>query len=811
MSKLINNPNVRSNSLSKEFQYPFVFVLSVFFIILVVTILFFQTPIFNKDVCRWVLLFAPTVNDNFLKEVWFGVDLPEAPFTGERIYAFLLGSTVCFTAYCLGSLLLSFFFKSIRLRHLEKIFFSCGVGMIVLSSAYLYLGLLGRANAPTLPLQLGVVAIFFVVKITQLFLRARTKKTPKHIEITRRLKSSTKAKFQIRNGRFKFDSFILFIQILALILLSSFYIFSSVQPIFEYDATEYHVQGAREIFESGTVSFFPHNVYTNMPLGMEMFYTIGFNLTRDLGFEYQDVLRIGSLIGKTCATNFIFLTALGLYTLSTRLFKELSSRLWAPVLYLSFPGVFEVGISGINDCALGFALFSTFYVFILLLHKKGFRQSLARNSILLGFFTGFAMSVKYTGVVFVFIPALIAYSFILFRSFRNQNFSLISKTDLEKPNGYASSEKSKRRIFAVCIFLWVLTSFIISGGWYIRNLRNTGNPVYPLAYSYFGDSTKQWNDEINQRWKRAHSASSFRCGDFHQAITNSLYRDNVASPFFPLVAIFGIISLTPSRFCLPLYSRRTDVATTNATRTIRNVSLLRGTFLIIVIFWLLWFFATHRIVRFLLPIAPLSCFLLGRFLYLLLSTKSLIIKYASFCLVVVSLFYSGLMIDMLGQGRMAPLRSLERDLVAFGDESIYFNDRPELFFDKEGRAMRKLLLVGEAKAFIYRVPVVYSTCWNNSPLMSCLEGYIERNDDGKVVRITNPSKIRDNLLREKIEFILVNYSELARFRSEGNYGFNNPEINENLFAKLLNANIIVKYPIPSEHSDVDVQVYRVLP
>ena len=58
---------------------------------------------------------------------------------------------------------------------------------------------------------------------------------------------------------------------------------------------------------------------------------------------------------------------------------------------------------------------------------------------------------------------------------------------------------------------------------------------------------------------------------------------------------------------------------------------------------------------------------------------------------------------------------------------------------------------------------------------------------------------------------MVDFSELSRFRSPGNYGFNNPEIDENLFTLLLKADVIVPYKAPElqDGDSNDVMIFSV--
>ena len=158
------------------------------------------------------------------------------------------------------------------------------------------------------------------------------------------------------------DKLLLYCQFALLILFASFYVFSATQPIFEYDAVEYHVQSAREMFETGTIAFSPNNVYANMPLGVEMYYVAGFNIADNLGFSFDDTLRIGSLIGKTIITSFAYLTALALFAFGLRFLNSLRLGLWSAITF-PLPGVFEVYVMH-QRLVLSFTLFMAFYLLL---------------------------------------------------------------------------------------------------------------------------------------------------------------------------------------------------------------------------------------------------------------------------------------------------------------------------------------------------------------------------------------------------------------------------------------------------------------
>ena len=113
---------------------------------------------------------------------------------------------------------------------------------------------------------------------------------------------------------------------------------------------------------------------------------------------------------------------------------------------------------------------------------------------------------------------------------------------------------------------------------------------------------------------------------------------------------------------------------------------------------------------------------------------------------------------------------------------------------------------------MYRVPVLYSTCWNDSPLALSLEDAVSRDSSGRVSSIVKPEIIRENLKNMRIGFVLVDFSELARFRSKGNYGYNNPEIDSTLFQLLVDARILEPFHngVLPQRDNQSVQVFRIL-
>ncbi len=760
--------------------------------IIVLTAIFFQDRPFTNigtpesPIPHWGVMLNAFCNETFLREIWFGVNLPPTAFTGERILATGVGALAVAALFLVGRLLFSPFRKSLATSNGETWFFSGVLGYVFLSFSILIVGLLGHANLPILP-QLIVVLIIGFVSITI------------RIAIVRKTNAQSKSNEAVSNARRCSCRFFI-LQLLLLTVFATFYLLATSQPLFEYDALEYHAQGAREIFESGSIGFSNVNVYLNMPLGAEMTYVAGLNLARDLGFQGMDALRLGLIIGKTILVFSSLLTAYGLVCFCTRFFKSVGGGLWSAIIYLSFPNLFEVFSNGLNEGMLATSLFATCYATFLTFNpvNPARLRDLIANATLIGIFAGFAASIKYTGVVFVFIPSLIALAVLLLRSplTINSSDNLPESEHTESP----APRRVKIASIIVPLVMFVVAGAITCGGWYVKNYVATGNPVYPLCYSVFGDKTGEWNDSINERWKNAHSPNSFNGAALAESVAAVFWRDDFGSPLYIFVPIVGTL------FFLGFFHPRTSLDWTEKNKRLFLI------FAFTVLFGIAWFLLTHRLTRFLLPSSPLVAILLGIGVSIILGTRSLVLKTCVLATTLLSLFYSGILIDILGQGRLAPLRSLENDPARYPAVALYFNNHPELLSSANSgeSGKKKLLLVGDAKACAYRVDVLYSTCWNDSPLIGMISEGVTRDASGKITDVSNASKIKEALNEAKVAYISVDFSELARFRSKGNYGFNNPEIDADLFFMLVQANIIEPFT-PKELNEANgTQVFRVV-
>ena len=78
--------------------------------------------------------------------------------------------------------------------------------------------------------------------------------------------------------------------------------------------------------------------------------------------------------------------------------------------------------------------------------------------------------------------------------------------------------------------------------------------------------------------------------------------------------------------------------------------------------------------------------------------------------------------------------------------------------DNLTQANVKLLLVGEARGFDFRMPIVYSTCFDVSPVEQLLRG---KTTAQQLAALESAGATH----------LMVNWTEIARYRGPGNYGF----------------------------------------
>lgn len=536
-------------------------------------------------------------------------------------------------------------------------------------------------------------------------------------------------------------------------VLGVFLVLAAILPPTDFDVREYHLQAPKEFYQNGRIEFVPHNIYANMPLGAEMHALAGMVLTGDI--------RTGALVGKLVIATYAILGAI-LVGQAARRVGDQTAGAAAAAIFLGVPWVIAVSANGLVDVAFSVATFGSFFLLWLegfsssrdwasapkgrLRSREGLNHSpkadppttserrltpAGLGSLLLaGFLAGTAAGMKYTGLVYALVPlGVLATAFF---------------TPPKKP----LSTWLSRAGFTLLIFL--CGAFPACGGWYAKNLLFTGNPVYPLAYSLFGGTG--WDAEKALRWWRVHSPPGFSLAAFAMDSLRILLTSEWHSGLVVAFAAVGILARPRPR------------------------GVGSAAFLVAWLF-AIWWFLTHRIDRFWLPLLPFLCVFSGIGFTRASENRP---GWTARIVFFVGLFWTFLVTasGAVAYNRyFAPLKELWEAPERIGQEHLLLN---RLF--SQAPAGSRLLTVGEAAVFDLQMPVLYATCFDTQPWE-------------QITRGKTPEEIRRTLRDLRVAYVYVNWLEIARYRSPGNYGFTG-YVQPDLFRELVRAGVLAPVLMP---------------
>ncbi|MCH7760419.1 glycosyltransferase family 39 protein [candidate division TA06 bacterium] len=377
-----------------------------------------------------LLLWGGFVINSYLKSTHF----QKIPYLQE----FLLLLVLLLLALGIGSKILRIFKFDIQHSELRTphsailALFSLALGFGFLSLLTLGLGLVGLLYS-----ELVYLLLVFLTILT----------AP---EILRFLKSIPHSALRTPHSAI----LILFLPILLFTLIGAL-----APPTF-FDDLDYHLGLPQSFVLNHKITFQPYQVYSNFPLNMEMLYTFGFLLLQSDIFPKLLHFLMGILATMT------------LFQIADHFFNRRVALLSALIFYFT-PVVGILSTFAAHDLTLTF--FELLSVFALLLYLESrihppasslpsvARLSVGRASsiqylILSALMCGLAMGTKYTGLYFFATLFL----FLTIKSVRHSTFDI--------------------RNLAVFTFF----AFLVSSPWFIKNIINTGNPVYPAFSNLFG-------------------------------------------------------------------------------------------------------------------------------------------------------------------------------------------------------------------------------------------------------------------------------------------------------------------------------------
>lgn len=667
-------------------------------------------------------------------------------FFPQRFDLVAVAAAILAGAWGLGSLLLRFI--GAPRDRIEKTVFALGLGLSGLSLLTLGFGLGGWLSRPL------VVTVLAAAIVTEVSLRLRPAAPAPLTRDTDRTFLRMRIATVVGIAPF----------LLAMLL-------GSLLPSVDFDVNEYHFQGPKEFYQNGRISFLPHNVYTSFPFGTEMLTLLAMVLR-------QDWSR-GAIAGKCVLMCFGPLTALALYAAGRRWFNP-RVGLIAAFVYLTTPWVYRIStiayVEGALCCYLFLALFAVMRGCdgIDVETERGRGNS---DWLLAGLFAGSAMACKYTGVVQVVFP-MFAATVVLAEICRRRR---------------RETRLSERKTVFRAVAAFVVGVLITIGPWLVKNLVETGNPVYPLAYTVFGG--RDWDAAMNAKWKAGHSPADFSTANFARSLVDVAGLNDWHSAL-----LFGLA---------PLALLRRD------RRRLSTWVWAYAGYL-----FLTWWLFTHRIDRFWVPLIPVVSLLAGIGASWLLELGALsydaggavanpaeswleprlqqLGRWAALCVLASgALFNLTIVVSGIGGYNQFLL-----DLELAGQHAAQVTSPQIVFLNDHLPPGSKVLCVGEAQVFYARFPAVYNTVFDRS----IFEQWMARQDviDGAGrFELLPPEEIRRKLSDEGITHVFVNWLEILRYRAPGSYGYTD-FVTPERFDQLRQLGVLAPaWQIPESHLPVE--------
>jgi hypothetical protein len=670
----------------------------------------------------------PGLTDILLENV-YPTPTPDAPPSGwsylpQRFGILSLSGFLLAGAWGLGNLAL----RGLRLQQAfdvpSRLVFAFGLGLSGLSLLTLGLGLAGRLHR-------GLFIAAVVISLAgELVCRLRSYRPVAETP-------------QIRWWQRRWSGLpIVCLAAVAPFLLAM--LLGAMLPSTDFDVKAYHLEGPKEYFLQGQVTFLPHNVYTSFPFLTEMLSLLGMVL--------KDDWYMGALVGKSVLMSFAPLTAIGLFAAARRCFN--ASAGWLCVLlYLSTPWVYRISIIAYAEGGLTFYLFATVLSVIWTLTPDETSVPIRRSMVLLcGLLAGSAVACKYPGVLSVAIPLG---GFLLLAAWRTQTAT--QEATSANDTTQALSAPVRLRGVAVTAGLFTLGTLITFGPWMAKNIAETGNPVYPLLYNVFGGT--DWDPASHRKWQQGHPPTIVLLGDQARDLVSNLGTrivDVVARSDWQNPLLFGAAPLA-----LLWWGRRKFVAAVWS-----------------YIGWLFlsWWALTHQIDRFWVPMLPVGALLAGAGLAALLRGHSdvlsdgepprrrwfswLVATGASFVVGLCVLFNLAYITTYLCgyNAYLIDLETARRNVMHPGIALLHERLPPDA----------NVLFVGEAQVFDAEFDYVYNTVFDE-----CL---FERWTSAAIPGLSpaaqplrSAGQIRETLAEHGITHVFVNWSEILRYRTT--YGY----------------------------------------
>ena len=483
-----------------------------------------------------------------------------------------------------------------------------------------------------------------------------------------------------------------------------------------YDVLEYHLAVPKEYFEAQRIFFMPYNAYSNMPSNSEMLSLLMMHLRGDA----IEAATMAQLTNVALAGLFVLAAwwTGRLYSREAGIAAGVLAATTPWLTYLAGIAFVEVGMLAMGMLSLGAMLRA------LCVDEKDGKGAQPPPrlgwAIASGLLAGLSCGYKYTAVPMIALPVGL--------------LALFAPTSL------------RQRVSGLVFF--TLGAAVTFSPWLIRNVINTGNPVFPLAYSVFGAKPGVWDAQLNARWQYAHGSAGagLESGEpLLRAVISRTVGDGRFGFALGLLAILGVLRRRPLALVLVL---------------ILQIAV--------------WFSATHLFARFavvlLLPMLVLAARAFDnlRSRWAMAVFAGVLTGGAGFNLYQMA----GLYYD---HTRMGPE---SQPLAAYGHMNWFVKGEwpgyEYLNIVNALDANARVMFVGEARTYYVEAHREYATVFNHHPLSQAVGELMPRfsttvtapNDAaaGSAARDSGAQAVLKWLRRRGITHVLVSWSELGRLR-----------------------------------------------
>jgi hypothetical protein len=474
-------------------------------------------------------------------------------------------------------------------------------------------------------------------------------------------------------------------------------------PSVDFDAIEYHLQGPKEWFQAGRISFLPHNVYTSMPFNVEMLHLLGMEVLNDWWW--------GALVGQLIVAAFAPVAAILIASVACRVGSPRAGW-FAAAVYLTTPWIYRLGVFPYVEGPL-----AAYHAALVWTAARAWAEPDERFRRRLwgvaGILAGGAMGCKYPALVSAVLP-----------------FGAIALAD-------AVLRRSIWLVVAFCLG-WAA----VMAPWLAKNVVDTGNPVYPLGYSVFGG--RHWDAAMDRKWSNVHGPKEVTAKEFWRSLVEVAGRSAWQSPLYPALAPLAFLRRGSRRAAACLWAY-------------------------VLYLFLTWWFLTHRLDRFWLPLLPPLAILAGLGADWMRHLR-----------------WSVFLGFLFGLSYITNLAYSSSPLTGFNDWSgdlvMLRRSVPEMLnpalasLDQTLPPGSKVLMVGQAAVFHVRLPIVYNTVFDDETFETLVKGRA-------------PAEITAALHELGVTHVFVDWFEIERYRSPGNYGFT-PFVTPEEFSKLVTAGVL---------------------